>query len=228
MNDYLIVILIVLGAVPIAVLGFIRHRNRVRTDYRYLNMQRIEAVAGKVAYTTPGGREVFTSLKLDPKMLVCLDLAWKLKDAALKANGYPPENFAPGKVFVLPSIREVDAGGNYSPAFQTWIDPSNSYYNSDWDQLKGWKPSFWKRLLGHKPTHYILAAEWVVDLDQNTTAVAEYKRDWTNCRNAVFHGDEHCALKRLDPDRFYLTADHSETGGHPILFCDQYNEPVVL
>jgi hypothetical protein len=230
MNDTLLIIIIGLFALAIGGLGYIRHRNRRVTDAQYKNLQRIAAVSDKVAYVTPKGREVFTSSRIIPAMLQCADAAWKLKDDALRHNGYSSDPFPVenAKVFILPSVRDYDAEGNYSPCFQTWIDPSDNYFNSDWDKMKGWKPTFWQRLLGVKNTHYILAAEWVIDVTQNIIAVAEYRRDWTNCRNAIFHGDEHCAIYRKDRIKYSETADHSSTGGHPILPCPEYNEPIEL
>jgi len=228
MNTSIIAVIVFVAL--FAVFMYFRQRNRRLTHPDYLNTSQFDENKFTLTLTTPQGRTIYAQRPLDSRMLTCADLAFNLRRPAMDVNGYEgvsnphtPEN---GFIAVLPSIRDYNSNGEYSPAFAVYINEMDYFYNSVYDQKRNEKPSLWQKIIGDRNTHYILAAEQILNAQLNAFAVAEYKSDWTQCRNAIFHGEEHSLLSIIDPVRYAERQGANDY--HPILNCVEYNTPVNL
>lgn len=111
-------------------------------------------------------------------------------------------------VCVVPSIRDYNADGVYSPSFKVPISTSNPWYNTDYMKLD------------ERGNPYILAAERVLDQSiegnrMNRWLVASSPLNLQYFSDAVINGFEHCLLFHCDLDRFAATVGTDHT--HPIL-----------
>ena len=197
MNDTFVIIGVMIAlAAMVGLVYFIKKKKKdIVTDQL---QKEIDKLTGKTV--TPLGVSVLSQSPRTNEFLQAVDAGFELYQKIAKQEGYTnypePSHFT---VLVFPSVSDRDSTGNYAPSFKAFLSKNSSYIGSIYD--KG---------------GYILAAEQVVGLEDGIFAVAD-NNQFEYCRAATYNGLEHLLLYYCDRERFHQTADHSKTGGHPII-----------
>ncbi len=213
MNDTFIIIgvMIALAALVAVIYFFKKKRKDIVTDQLQKEIDKL-----KIETKTPLGVKVLSQTTRTNEFLQAIDAGFELYQKIAKQEGYTnrpePSHFT---VLVFPSVKDTDSNGNYAPSFKVFLSKKSSYNGSVYD--KG---------------GYILAAEQVIGLENGIFAVAD-NNQFEYCKTAVYNGLEHLLLYYCDRERFHQTADHSQTGGHPIIelkenFLGLFSTPKIL
>lgn len=104
-------------------------------------------------------------------------------------------------IYVFPSVRDLDADGNYSPVFQVFLPKGDPYNGSEYDH-GGW----------------IYAAEQVLtEGDQLTDTfiiAANNSREYT--QRVVSYALDHLFAYKNDRELYERTKNHANGGQHPL------------
>lgn len=149
--------------------------------------------------TEKHGIPVFGQKQFPKEFYAAIDDGFDYLLEVAAEKGYT-QGLEPSKraILVFPSERDYNSDGVYAPSFKVFIDKNDPYWGSQYD--KG---------------GYILAAEQVLNLEEDIHAVAEYTKNWNELALASFYGHEHEVLYKNDRQKYEETKTHL-TGGHPI------------
>ena len=100
-------------------------------------------------------------------------------------------------IYIALSDRQKDSDGNYSPDITI---SAGQYGGSIYDQ-----------------GGYIYAAGMVIAFKPCAFIIAEHVKNWNRVSDVVRYEGEHLVLYHNDRRLYKETADHSKSGGHPIL-----------
>lgn len=114
-------------------------------------------------------------------------------------KGFNPADYT---IYVFPSVRDIDLDGNYSPVFQVFLLPSDSYIGSVYDH-GGWIYAAEQIIMnGIAPTNKFIIT-------------ANNSREYT--QNAVANGLDHLLAYKNDRALYERTKDHSDgVSRHPL------------
>lgn len=201
MNIYLIIGLALIAAAT----SFLVWRNIQRKKRWAAN--RVAAVVETLTVETrlDNGCTVRSQKPLTDVQRYGIAEAFERMDAAARRNGYEQrlggENYT---IYIFPTARELDADGNYSPAFKVYFDRGDEYDESIYDQEPG------------KPGGWLYAAEQVIDLPNGVFVIAE-SHNPQFVIESVYNGLDHLILYHNDQTRYYATRFHGNGGAHPII-----------
>lgn len=160
--------------------------------------ERISNDSFRVSTKTPNGAKIYAVSQPSKKMLAAIDQGLQdLFDVAEKNNYTKRLSFSDYTIFIAKADRTADFNKNYSPDIAV---AANQYAGSVYD--KG---------------GYIYAAGIVVAYNPCAFMIAEHTKKLSRVSEVVRYEGEHLVLYHNDRRRFKDTADHSNSGGHPIL-----------
>lgn len=147
---------------------------------------------------TPKGATVYSANKTNYKMLSAIDQGLSDLFAVARKNGYKKRlNYSDYTIFIGKADRTKDSGKSYSPDIA--VD-AGQYAGSVYDQ-----------------GGFIYAAGMVLAYNPMAFIIAEHDRDFQRVSDVVRFEGEHLVLYHNDRRLYTETADHSQSGGHPIL-----------
>jgi hypothetical protein len=151
-----------------------------------------------VAVSTPRGARVYAATTPRREAINAIDDGLTQLFAAARRNGYGARlNHSDYTIFIARADRTKNGDGAYSPDIALG---AAQYAGSVYDQ-----------------GGYIYAAGLVLSNQPCAFVIADHDRDWQRVANVVRFEGEHLVLFHNDRRRYQQTADHSRSGGHPIL-----------
>lgn len=185
--------------------------------------KRFDDIVATLTHETPAIRGVFPFVK---SRSVLPDQVYQgIKDAFVETHlrAHAIDGFtasvdpADCKILVFPSVRDFDANGNYSPAFQVFFAAGSVYDESEFDKEPG------------KPGGYTLAAEQVMTVADSSTwtiiphpdniwLIAE-NNSYEYTKNVTSCGLEHILAYKHSLGFYLQTRDHVPSfynNGNPV------------
>lgn len=164
-------------------------------------IKKAQAVTGdRFSYyvQTPRGARVYAVSQPNAKTLSAIDAGLKNLFAAARKNGYIRKlNYPDYTIFIARADRTKDSSGQYSPGIAVG---AAQYAGSVYDQ-----------------GGYIYAAGMVLGYNPAAFVIAEHTESLQGVSDIVRFEGEHIVLYHNDRRLYERTADHSQSGGHPIL-----------
>lgn len=147
---------------------------------------------------TPGGARVYAVNQPNARMLNAIDAGLRNLFATARKNGYNRRlNYSDYTIFIARADRIRNSSGQYSPGIAV---AAAQYAGSVYD--KG---------------GYIYAAGMVLGYNPAAFVIAEHTGNLQGISDIVRYEGEHIVLYHNDRRLYNQTADHSQSGGHPIL-----------
>jgi hypothetical protein len=160
--------------------------------------QRITGDSFTFSVKTPKGANVYGAAKPSAAMLNAIDNGLDDLFAVAKKNRYKRRlNYADYSIYIAKADRTKDAAGSYSPDIAVG---AAQYAGTEYD--KG---------------GYIFAAGMVIAFNPMSFVIADHTKELSRVSDIVRYEGEHLVLYHNDRRKYSQTADHSQSGGHPIL-----------
>jgi hypothetical protein len=150
------------------------------------------------AKTRKGANVYAVSTQPSPDMLGAIDKGLDDLFAIARKHDYNRRlKHSDYTIYIALSDRQKDSDGNYSPDIAI---SAGQYGGSIYDQ-----------------GGYIYAAGMVIAFKPCAFIIAEHDKNWNRVSDVVRYEGEHLVLYHNDRRLYKETADHSKSGGHPIL-----------
>lgn len=160
--------------------------------------ERISGDSFDLTTRTPSGANVYAVKQPSKEVLAAIDKGLTDLFAIARKNKFRSRmNYSDYSIYIGKPDRQKDASGQYSPDIAI---AAAQYAGTVYD--KG---------------GYIYAAGIVVAFNPCAFMVAEHTKKFARISDAVRFEGEHLILYHNDRKRYGETADHSQSGGHPIL-----------
>jgi hypothetical protein len=144
------------------------------------------------------GAKIFSRIKVDQKTLDAIDSGLADLFAIAEKHKYSKRTkYSDYNIFIAKADRKKDSYKNYSPDIAV---SAGQYAGSDYDQ-----------------GGFIYAAGMVLAYTPCAFVIAEHDKDFQRVSDVVRFEGEHIILYHNDRKLYNETADHSKSGGHPIL-----------
>jgi len=193
---------VLLKIVSIFVIGLTFYQNapaQNRADRALVNeAKRITNDDFSFAAQTPKGARIYSVSRANSKMLNAIDQGLTDLFAIAQENGYQKRlNYSDYTIFIAKADRTTNSDKNYSPDIAIG---AAQYAGSVYDQ-----------------GGFIYAAGMVLAYNPCAFVFAEHTKDFHRVSEIVRYEGEHLILYHNDRPLYKKTADHSKSGGHPIL-----------
>jgi len=191
-----------LRIVSVFVIGLLLFQNaqaQSRADRVLINeARRITKDNFPVSTETPKGARVFSVSQPNSKMLDAIDKGLSDLFTVARKNKYQKRlSYSDYTIFIAKADRNKDINKNYSPDIAVG---AAQYAGSVYDQ-----------------GGFIYAAGMVLAYNPCAFVFAEHTKDFQRVSDIVRFEGEHLILYHNDRRLYNKTADHSQSGGHPIL-----------
>ena len=176
--------------------------NALAQNYSNQNVLRqAEQISGDkftVVTKTTAHAIVYSNKQPSKKFLQAIDKGLMDLFAVARKNGYKTKlHYADYTIFIAQPDRQTNADGDYSPGF---VIPVKQYAGSSYD--KG---------------GFMYVAGMVISNNPCAFLITDYTKELNRVSDVVRYEGEHLVLFHNDRQRYNETADHSKSGGHPIL-----------